>query len=42
MGFDRGSVYSVGNRFDRNVIIFGVDMCLSVHVDNKGKNTLII
>ena len=42
MGFDRGSVYSVGNRFDRNVIIFGVDMSLSVHVDNKGKNTLII
>ena len=34
--FDRGNVYSVGNGFGRNVIIFGVDMIWSVHVDNKG------
>ena len=35
IGFDRGDVYSVGNRFGRNVIIFGVDISSSVHVDNK-------
>ena len=42
IGFDRGSVYSVGNGFGRNVIIFGVDMSSSVHVDNKGKDILIL
>ena len=41
-GFDRSSVYSVGNGFGRNVIIFEVDMSSSVHVDNKGKDTLIL
>ena len=41
IGFDRDSVYSVGNGFCRNVIIFGVYMSLSVHVDNKGKYILI-
>ena len=40
-GFDRGSVYSAGNGFGRNVIIFGVDMSSPVHVDNKGKDILI-
>ena len=29
-------------RFGRNVIIFGVDMNPSIHVDNKGKDILII
>ena len=29
-------------RFGRNVIILGVDMSLSVHVDNKGKDILIL
>ena len=42
IGLDRGSVYSVGNGFGRNVIIFGVDMSSSVHVDNKGKDILIL
>ena len=41
-GFDRGNVYSVGNGFPRNVIIFEVDMSSSVHVDNKGKYILIL
>ena len=41
-GFDRGTIYSVGNGFGRNVIIFGVDMSSSVHVDNKGKDILIL
>ena len=29
-------------RFGRNVVIFGVDMNSSVHVDNKGKDILIL
>ena len=39
---DRGNIYSFGNGFGRNVIIFGVDMRSSVHVDNKGKDILIL
>ena len=35
--FDRKGTFSVGNRFGRNCIIFGVDMSSSVHVDNKKK-----
>ena len=27
---------------EKNVIIFGADMSLSVHVDNKGKDVLIL
>ena len=42
IGFDRDNVYSVGYRFGRNVIIFEVDMSLSVHVDNMGKDILIL
>ena len=30
------------NGFDRNVIVFRVDMSSSVHVDNKGKEILIL
>ena len=39
---DRVCVYLVGNGFGRNVIIFGVDISSSVHVDNKGKDILIL
>ena len=43
IGFDRGGNYLLpSRRFDRTVIIFGVDMSSSVHVDNKGKNILIL
>ena len=42
IGFDRDNVYSVGNGFGRNVIIFGVVMSSSVHVDNKAKDVLIL
>ena len=42
IGFDRGSVYSFGNGFGKNVIIIGVDMSSSPHVDNKGKDILIL
>ena len=41
IGFDRTSIYSVGNGFGRNVIIFGVDMSSSVHIDNKKKDILV-
>ena len=40
--FDRGSIYSFGNGFGRNVIIFGADMNTSVDVDNKRKYILIL
>ena len=42
IGFNRKGKFSVGNRFGRNCIIFGVDMSSSVHVDNKKKDILIL
>ena len=42
IGFDRKGKFSVGNRFRRNCIIFGVAMSSSVHVENKKKNILIL
>ena len=33
--FDRKGYYSIGNDISGNVIIFGVDMSLSPHIDNK-------
>ena len=41
-GFDSRETFSIGNRFGKNVIIFGADMCLSVHVDNKKKDISIL
>ena len=41
IGFDRKRSYSNGNKVGRNVIIFGVDMRSSSHIDNKEKGTLI-
>ena len=42
IGFDRrGSFSFPGGRFGQNVIIFGVDMSSSIHIDNKGKYILI-
>ena len=38
IGFDRKGLFSIGNEVDRNVIIFGVDMSSSSHIDNKKKN----
>ena len=36
--FDRGSTFSFpGGGFGQNIIIFGVDMSSSVHLDNKKK-----
>ena len=43
IGFDRTGVYLLPDgSFGRNVVIFGVDMSLSAHVDNKGKDILIL
>ena len=43
IGFDRRSSFSFpGGGFGQNIIIFGVDMNSSIHVDNKGKDILIL
>ena len=43
IGFDRRGAYLLpSGNFGRNVIIFGVDMNSSVHVDNKGRDVLIL
>ena len=42
MTFDRKGSYSVGAEVGRNVIIFGVDMSWSSHIDNKLKDILIL
>ena len=34
--------YSIGNEVGRNVMIFGVDMRSSSHIDNKKKDILIL
>ena len=41
-GFDRKASYSIGNEIGKNVIIFGVDMSSSSHIDNKKKDILIL
>ena len=43
IGFDRRSSFSFpGGGFGQNIIIFGADMNLSSHVDNKKKDILIL
>ena len=43
IGLDRGGLYLLpSGRFGRNVIIFGVDISSSVHVDNKGEDIFIL
>ena len=43
IGFHRkGSFPFPGFGFGQNVIIFGVDVSSSVHIDNKGKDILIL
>ena len=43
IGFDRTGIYLLPDgSFGRNVVIFGVDMNSSVHVDNIGKDILIL
>ena len=39
IGFDRRSSFSFpGGRFHQNVLIFGVDMSFSAHIDNKKRH----
>ena len=42
IGFDRKEFFSIGDEIGRNVIIFGVDMSSSLHIDNKKKDILIL
>ena len=43
IGFDRrGSFSFPGGGFGQNVIIFEVDMSSSTHIDNNGKNILVL
>ena len=39
-GFDTKGFYSIGDEICRNVMIFGVDISLSSHIDNKKKRHL--
>ena len=42
-GFDRRTSFSFpGGGFGQNVLIFGVDMSSSAHIDNKKKNILVL
>ena len=43
IGFDsRRNLLFASGKFSQNVIIFGADMSSSVHIDNKGKDILIL
>ena len=42
IGFDRKGFYSIGDEVCKNVIIFGVRMSSSPHIDNKKKDVLIL
>ena len=43
IGFDRRSSFSFpGGGYGQNVLIFGVDMSFSAHIDNKKKDILVL
>ena len=43
IGFDRRSSLAFpGGGFGQNVLILGVDMSSTVHIDNKGKDILVL
>ena len=43
IGFERRSSFSfTGGGFAENVLIFGADMSTSIHIDNKGKDILVL
>ena len=43
IGFDKRSIFSFpSGRFGQNVLIFGADMSSSPHIDNKGKDILVL
>ena len=41
IGFDRHENFSFGNGYGRNCIIFGADLCSSVHAYNRKNNILV-
>ena len=42
IGFNKKGSYSIGGKIGRNVIIFGVHMISSPHIDNKKEDILIL
>ena len=42
IGFNKKGSYSIGGKIGRNVIIFGVHIISSPHIDNKKKDILIL
>ena len=43
IGFDKRSSFSFpGGRFGQNVLIFGIDMSSSAHIDNEKKDILVL
>ena len=43
IGFDRRSSFSFpGSGFGQNILIFGIDMSSSAHIDNKKKDKLVL
>ena len=42
IGFDRHESFSFNNGIGRKVMIFAADMCSSIHVEDKGKDILIL
>ena len=43
IGFDRKGRFSFsGGEYCQNVLIFGVDISFSAHIDNKKKDTLVL
>ena len=43
IGFDRTSSFSfTGGGFGQNVLICGGDVSASIHIDNKGKDILVL
>ena len=42
IGFDRCKTFSMPHGSGRNVLIFGVDMSSSAHIDNKKEDILIL
>ena len=43
LGFDRKGRFSFpGGGFGQNIVIFGADMSSSPHIDNKGKDILVL
>ena len=43
IGFDRKGTFSFsGGRYGQNLLIFGLDMSFSAHIDNKKKYILVL